>query len=140
MDRRRLDLTAGGILLLGGWLFYLAFIGANAAFYGLGYATMVCVVVPVALICSTFPYRRPFRAALFIAFLTRAAKSVLERSEIALRADRPRDNQPVDEAARSANAAPPQHIQPECPWRLQELSPPAKASTGEAPSPCGSAA
>ena len=140
MDRKRLDLTPGEILLPGGWLFYIAFIGTNAAFYGPGYATMVCVVVPVALFCGTFLDRRPFRAALFIAFPTPPAKSVLERSEIALRADRPRDNQPVDEAARSANADPPQHIQPECPWRLQELSPPAKASTGEAPSPCGSAA
>lgn len=84
MDRKRLDLTAGETLLLGGWLFYIAFIGTNAAFYGLGYATMVCVVVPVALVCGTYVYRRPFRTALFLALLTLAAKSVLERSEIAL--------------------------------------------------------
>ena len=33
-------MTAGGILLLGGWLFYIAFIGTNTAFYGLGFAAM----------------------------------------------------------------------------------------------------
>ncbi|MDE0125494.1 MAG: hypothetical protein OXN97_13050 [Bryobacterales bacterium] len=84
MDRKRPDMTAGEILLLGGWLFYIAFIGTNTAFYGLGFAAMVCIVVPIGLICGACLFRRPFRSALVIALVTLVARSVLNQLEIAL--------------------------------------------------------